>query len=80
MSIHRARKAFGITLELQRLPCHLQQAVRLTGISMLNLRQDAEQVLNRSQAGERLVLTHRGKPVTRLEPVSENAVAAAIAK
>lgn len=45
-------------------------------VSMLDLRQDAERVLNRIQAGERLVLTYRGKPVARLEPVSEDAVTA----
>lgn len=45
-------------------------------VSMLDLRQDAEQVLNRIQAGEHLILTYRGKPVARLEPVLEDTVAA----
>jgi len=38
---------------------------------MLDLRRDAENVLHRIQAGESLVLTYRGKPVARLEPVSD---------
>ena len=38
-------------------------------ISMLEFRQDAEGVLRRLRSGERLVLTYRGKPVARLEPL-----------
>ena len=38
-------------------------------ISMLELRQDAERILRQIQSGERLLLTYRGKPVARLEPV-----------
>lgn len=45
-------------------------------ISMLEFRRDAEQIIRQIQAGERLVLTYRGKPVARLEPVLETAVAA----
>lgn len=40
-------------------------------ISMLEFRKDAEQIIRQVQAGERLVLTYRGKPVARLEPVLE---------
>jgi prevent-host-death family protein len=42
-------------------------------ISMLELRTQAEEVLNRVQRGERLVLTYRGRPVARLEPVETDA-------
>lgn len=38
-------------------------------ISMLDFRQNAEKIVARIQKGERLVLTYRGKPVARLEPV-----------
>lgn len=38
---------------------------------MLELRRDAERIVRRIQAGERLVLTYRGKPVARIEPVSD---------
>jgi antitoxin (DNA-binding transcriptional repressor) of toxin-antitoxin stability system len=38
-------------------------------ISMLELRQDARKVLAALKRGERLLLTYRGKPVARLEPV-----------
>ena len=37
---------------------------------MLAFRQDAKGVLRRVARGERLVLSHRGKPVARLEPLS----------
>ena len=39
-------------------------------ISMLEFRRDARRVLAAVRRGERLVLTYRGKPVARLEPVA----------
>lgn len=39
---------------------------------MVELRRDAEGVLQRVGRGERLVLTHRGRPVARLEPIAES--------
>ena len=39
---------------------------------MLELRRDAERIMRRIQAGERLVLTYRGCPVARLEPLSDS--------
>ncbi len=42
-------------------------------ISMLDLRLDAERILARVQKGERMILTRRGKPVARLEPVADDA-------
>jgi antitoxin (DNA-binding transcriptional repressor) of toxin-antitoxin stability system len=38
-------------------------------VSMLDFRLDAERIIARIQKGERLVLTRRGKPVARLEPI-----------
>lgn len=43
-------------------------------ISMLDFRRDAEGVLARVRNGERLVLTHRGKAVARLEPVHGDSI------
>ena len=43
----------------------------MTSISMVELRRDAEGVLRRVGRGERLVLTYRGRPVTRLEPYAQ---------
>ncbi len=40
----------------------------MSAISMVELRQNAEGVLNRLKLGENLVLTYRGKPVARLSP------------
>ncbi|MFO1372296.1 MAG: type II toxin-antitoxin system Phd/YefM family antitoxin [Candidatus Competibacteraceae bacterium] len=45
-------------------------------ISMLEFRKDAEQIIRQIQAGKRLLLTYRGKPVARLEPVLETTVEA----
>lgn len=39
-------------------------------ITMLELRQNAQSVLRRIAKGERLLLSHRGKPVARLEPLT----------
>ena len=38
-------------------------------VTMLEFRKDAEGVLRRIAKGERLVLSHRGKPAARLEPL-----------
>jgi antitoxin (DNA-binding transcriptional repressor) of toxin-antitoxin stability system len=37
---------------------------------MLEFRQDAESILRRVGKGERFVLSHRGRPAARLEPVA----------
>lgn len=39
-------------------------------VTMVKFRQDAEGVLRRVARGERLVLSHRGKPAARLEPLT----------
>jgi prevent-host-death family protein len=39
-------------------------------VTMLEFRQNAEGVLRRIAKGERLVLSHRGKPAARLEPIA----------
>lgn len=41
---------------------------------MLDFRRDAERVLEKVQKGERLILTHRGKPVARLEPIRNESI------
>jgi prevent-host-death family protein len=38
-------------------------------VTMLQFRQDAKGVLRRVARGERLILSHRGKPTARLEPL-----------
>jgi len=40
-------------------------------ISMLDFRRDAEGILAKVKKGERLILTHRGKPVAQLVPIIE---------
>jgi prevent-host-death family protein len=39
-------------------------------VSVLEFRRDAEAIIRRVQQGKRLVLTYRGKPVLRLEPIA----------
>ena len=38
-------------------------------VTMLEFRKDAEGVLRRVARGERFVLSHRGKPAARIEPI-----------
>lgn len=42
----------------------------MKSVTMLEFRQDAEGVLRRIAKGERFVLSHRGKPAARLEPLT----------
>jgi len=44
-------------------------------VTMLEFRRDAAGVLRRIANGERLVLSHRGKPAARLEPLNGPSVA-----
>ncbi len=44
-------------------------------VTMLEFRQDAEGVLRRIAKGDRFVLSHRGKPAARLEPLNAPAPA-----
>jgi len=41
---------------------------------MLELRQQAEKIVGDVTRGETLVLTYRGRPVVRLEPIREETV------
>lgn len=40
-------------------------------VTMLEFRRNAEAILRRVARGERLVISHRGKPAARLEPLEE---------
>ena len=60
------RTSFASCYEIQ-----LQVKVHaVKSVTMLEFRKDAESVLRRVAKGERLVLSHRGKPAARLEPLN----------
>lgn len=40
-------------------------------ITMVELRRDAEKIIEQIKQGQSMVLTYRGKPVVRLEPISQ---------
>jgi antitoxin (DNA-binding transcriptional repressor) of toxin-antitoxin stability system len=40
-------------------------------VSMLELRRHAEAIIRKAQQGKRMLLTYRGKPVMRLEPLQK---------
>jgi antitoxin (DNA-binding transcriptional repressor) of toxin-antitoxin stability system len=42
----------------------------MKAVTMLEFRKNAERVLRRIAQGERFLLSHRGKPAARLEPVT----------
>ena len=45
-------------------------------ISMLDFRHHAEKIIDQVQKGQRMILTRRGKPVARLEPIVQEEVGA----
>jgi prevent-host-death family protein len=48
-------------------------------VTMLQFRKDATGVLRRVARGERFVLSHRGKPAARLEPLQATGAANSVA-
>jgi prevent-host-death family protein len=59
-----------------KLEVEVQLDVRLhmETVTLLEFRRHAEEIIQRVRQGKRLVLTYRGKPVMRLEPISENKI------
>jgi prevent-host-death family protein len=57
------RGNFNIKLKIERGGPAMEK------ISMLQFRRDAVGVLRKVQQGRHLILTYRGKPVARLEPI-----------
>jgi antitoxin (DNA-binding transcriptional repressor) of toxin-antitoxin stability system len=49
----------------------------MKSVSMLEFRLHAEKILGQLKKGQRLILTRRGKPVARLEPIVNQPVSAA---
>ena len=43
-------------------------------VTILQFRRDAEAVIRKVRQGKSLILTHRGKPVMRLEPIQDRVV------
>ena len=48
--------------------------VEMKTVSLVEFRKDARSVVRRVMKGERMVLTYRGKPVMRLEPIADDAI------
>ena len=44
-------------------------------ISVLDFRREAKRVIGKLRQGQRIVLTYRGNPVARMEPISETFIA-----
>ena len=44
--------------------------IAMKTLSMLDFRLNAERIIAQVQKGQRMILTRRGKPVARLEPIS----------
>jgi antitoxin (DNA-binding transcriptional repressor) of toxin-antitoxin stability system len=45
----------------------------MTTVTMLDMRRDPVRIMRQVQCGRRMVLTYRGRPVMRLEPIGEAA-------
>jgi antitoxin (DNA-binding transcriptional repressor) of toxin-antitoxin stability system len=50
------------------------EGVRMKSISLLEFRKNAEKIIRWSKLGKRMVMTYRGQPVIRLEPVVEERI------
>jgi antitoxin (DNA-binding transcriptional repressor) of toxin-antitoxin stability system len=46
----------------------------MKNVSMLEFRRNARELIDRISGGERMVLTYRGKPVVRLEPIEKDRI------
>jgi prevent-host-death family protein len=45
-------------------------------ISVLEFRKNARQIIRSAVSGQRMIMTYRGKPVIRIEPIEENKASA----
>jgi prevent-host-death family protein len=43
-------------------------------VSVLEFRRDAERIIRRVKQGQQLILTYRGQPVMRLEPIRDRKI------
>ena len=43
-------------------------------VSLLEFRKNSKKILEWARRGERMIMTYRGKPVCRIEPITEAAV------
>jgi len=54
---------------------NMGKGITMERVSILEFRRDAEAVIRKVRQGKRLILTYRGKPVMRLEPIQDDKVA-----
>ncbi len=62
---------FKLNLLLPSLACFVRNGMKT--VTMLEFRRDAASIIRTVQTGESLLLTYRGKPAVRLEPVETEA-------
>ena len=53
---------------------NMGKGITMERVSILEFRRDAEAVIRKVRQGKRLILTYRGKPVMRLEPIQDDKV------
>ncbi|MFQ5686473.1 MAG: type II toxin-antitoxin system Phd/YefM family antitoxin [Candidatus Scalindua sp.] len=46
----------------------------MKSISILEFRKNAEKIIRWSKQGKRMIMTYRGRPVIRLEPILDDAI------
>jgi antitoxin (DNA-binding transcriptional repressor) of toxin-antitoxin stability system len=46
----------------------------MKSVSVLEFRKNAEKIIRWSRQGKRMVMTYRGRPVMRLEPIQDDTV------
>jgi prevent-host-death family protein len=51
-----------------------RDVIEMEKVSILEFRRDANSVIRKVRQGKRLILTYRGKPVMRLEPIRDSKI------
>ena len=52
----------------------IEKDLTMEKVSILEFRRDAEAVIRKVRQGKRLILTYRGQPVMRLEPIRDRKI------
>jgi antitoxin (DNA-binding transcriptional repressor) of toxin-antitoxin stability system len=51
-----------------------ERPIKMKSISVLEFRKNAEKIIRWSRQGKRMIMTYRGRPVIRLEPILDDVV------
>lgn len=70
MSVRALLLVLMLDVRKFNMKLNLMESAMPKSVSMLEFRRTADDVLRKVQQGERFLLTYRGRPVARLEPIA----------